>query len=397
MPARSSSAHRPHQQNGRSSGTSGGASADDLEALEAAEVYADLDTDFDGKFNLPIKASVRKQYNALIEDLKISKKSGRWRVESQTSPLDLLHKVARMVMRMHGPYLAIGQAVGMGLTICAASSVEDACKRSAALRECTPELRKRFVHVGEWLIETVPFLRPMLPLFEEHPLDLILFSNFVDIKADDSGDPDRPSFTISPLVRGIFDHKRANWGWNSLWSARLLVWRSAREKFDEDPEEYTERLQHGNLTNNANGFPSFLYKEFEGAWDPEGYRGIWTSPNLASREPGMRGTAWASISRAHCIEVVCPENIAYITCLNAQDPKVFDGAAFFTKIVDLLEIDDIAEPVISHFQHYVYGAPAGTGTSTNAGSDCVDEFEALKLKLAQCATSAASAASGVLR
>ncbi|KAI0363519.1 hypothetical protein BV20DRAFT_958136 [Pilatotrama ljubarskyi] len=279
-------------------------------------------------------------------------------------------------MRMHGPYLSIGQAVAMGLTICAAPSLEDACKRSAALRECTLEHRKRFVRVGEWLMESVPFLPPMLPLFEERPLDLILFANFVDYHgrqgrtADLStlkghihkwipevtvktSDPDTPALTISPLVRGIFDHKRANWGWNSL---------------------YTEKLRHGDITNDENGFPSYLYRESAGAWNPaqgmtdlflgdlltKGYRGIWTSPDSASREPGMHGAGRASISQANSIDVVRPENIAYIACLlrhilsseenwSAQDPKVFDGATFFMKIVSLFEIDAFAEPVISHF------------------------------------------------
>lgn len=38
-------------------------------------------------------------------------------------------------MRMEGPYLATSQAVTLGLTICAAANMEDACKRSLALRE----------------------------------------------------------------------------------------------------------------------------------------------------------------------------------------------------------------------------------------------------------------------
>lgn len=49
---------------------------------------------------------------------------------------------------------------------------------------------------------------------------------------------DAPPVVVSPNTKeGIFDKDRANWGWNSAWSARLLVWMSCRETFDADINE----------------------------------------------------------------------------------------------------------------------------------------------------------------
>ncbi|KAL7278864.1 hypothetical protein PYCCODRAFT_1465547 [Trametes coccinea BRFM310] len=305
----------------------------------------------------------------------------------------------------------------MGITICAAPDLDEARKRSVALRECSEEQCAEYVKVTQWLLAQVPFLPPMLPLLEERPLDIILLSNFIDHHGRAARTTDISTLKdhlhswvanvelprerqegpliISPRINGLFDKKRANWGWNSLWSARLLVWRSARDAFDDDPESFQVKLRHGTVKMNHKGLPSFLYAEhdgppehhpkhlFRGPLLMQAYRCIWTSPESASREPGVGGSGRGSISRVNGIDTVSPATIAYVACLlrhvlsseatwKEQDAKVFNGATFFKKIVKFLTIDNCAKPVLAYFQSYVYGEI----NSEDDGNESEDEFEA---------------------
>ncbi|OSD02391.1 hypothetical protein PYCCODRAFT_1367442 [Trametes coccinea BRFM310] len=315
-------------------------------------------------------------------------------------------------MRMHGPYLATSQAIAMGITICAAPDLDEARKRSVALQD-SEEQCAEYVKVTQWLLAQVPFLPPMLPLLEERPLDIILLSNFIDHHGRAARTTDISTLKdhlhcwvanvelpregqegpliISPRINGLFDRKRANWGWNSLFQVKL---------------------RHGAVKMNHKGLPSFLYAEhdgppehhpkhlFRGPLLMQAYRCIWTSPESASREPGVGGSGRGSISRVNGIDAVSPATIAYVACLlrhvlsseatwKEQDPKVFNGATFFKKIVKFLTIDNCAKPVLAYFQRsgppdrpmtsltsilrsYVYGEI----DSEDDGNESEDEFEA---------------------
>ncbi|KAI9066044.1 hypothetical protein FKP32DRAFT_1674307 [Trametes sanguinea] len=366
-----------------------------------------------------VSSATKAQYRVLIADLKEARaNSKRWNVPSPDSPLKLLHSVSRLIMRMHGPYLATSQAIALGITICAAPDLDEARKRSAALRECPEEQCAEYIKVTQWLLAQVPFLPPMLPLLEERPLDIILISTFIDHHgraartADISSlkehlhswvsevqlrrEGEEQPLIISPRVEGLFDKKRANWGWNSLWSARLLVWRSARDEFDENPDSYLIKLRHGHVKMNHKGLPSFLYAEhdappehhpkylFQGTLLMQAYRCIWTSPESASKEPGVGGSGRGSISRVNGVNSVRPANIAYVACLlrhvlsseatwREQDPKVFNGARFYKKIIKFFTVDSCAKPILAHFQSCVYGE---VDSDDEDADESEDEFEA---------------------
>ncbi|KAI0349064.1 hypothetical protein OH77DRAFT_1525948 [Trametes cingulata] len=361
--------------------------------------------------------AIRRKFETLVSALIKSKEGGRWKVDSAGSQLDHLHNVARLAMRFHGPYLVASQAVAIGLTICASSSSEDACRRSAScangtnviFRRCrvltessysSVPLRERYIKLGKWLPERVPFLPEMLPLLEGDQGALNLNSTFIDHHARQGRsadistlkehmskwipvvkiqDPDNEgeTRTYSPLTaEGTWDTNRANWGWNSAWSARLLVWRSAVNDFDRDPaEKFLEAVHAGDINMDHAGFENFLYDNskliredpkyfrdglFDGASLITGYRCIWTSPDSSTKAPGVRGTGRASISRMNGINQATPKNIAYVACLMRhvlssesswihQDPEVFDGARFFDNIVMLFEFKKLAEPVLRLF------------------------------------------------
>ncbi|KAI9058986.1 hypothetical protein FKP32DRAFT_1580942 [Trametes sanguinea] len=291
-------------------------------------------------------------------------------------------------MRMHGPYLATSQAIALGITICAAPDLNEARKRSAALRECPEEQCAEYVKVTQWLLAQVPFLPPMLPLLEERPLDIILISTFIDHHGRAARTADISSLKehlhswvsdvqlrregqeqpliISPRVDGLFDKKRANWGWTSLC--------------------YLIKLRHGHVKMNHKGLPSFLYAEhdgppehhpkylFQGKLLMQAYRCIWTSPESAGKDPGVGGSGRGSISRVNGVISVRPANIAYVACLlrhvlsseatwREQDPKVFNGARFFKKIIKFFTVDSCAKPVLAHFQRFGYSNRSRTWLS----------------------------------
>ncbi|CDO73181.1 hypothetical protein BN946_scf185007.g236 [Trametes cinnabarina] len=77
----------------------------------------------------------------------------------------------------------------------------------------------------------------------------------------------------------------------------------------------------------------------------QAYRCIWTSPESASKEPGVGGSGRGSLSRVNGVNTVGPANIAYVACLlrhvlsseatwREQNPKVFNGAWFFKTIIN---------------------------------------------------------------
>ncbi|CDO77772.1 hypothetical protein BN946_scf185041.g3 [Trametes cinnabarina] len=237
----------------------------------------------------------------------------------------------------------------------------------------------------------------MLPLLEKRPLDLIMLSHFIDhhSRAGRTADisslkghihnwiPDvtlevegmEDPLTISPRVNGVFDKKRANWGWNSLWTSRLLIKRSARDKFDKNPERYQDQLRHGRKKSRHKSLPSFLYAEFSGAPEDTAYRCIWTSPESATNEPGIGSTGRASISRMHAIDDMRHILSSEVTWKD-QDVRVFNSVKFYAKIVDLLS----SVFILAYISYsYVYGTVA-----MDQDDDELDdnEFEALKMSLA---------------
>ncbi|CDO77025.1 hypothetical protein BN946_scf184380.g11 [Trametes cinnabarina] len=245
-----------------------------------------------------------------------------------------------------------------------------------------------FVKVAKWILARIPYLGPMLPLLEERPLDLILLSNFASIflllltvrhadypQIDHHGRAGRTAdlstlkdhihnwipdvaleiagedelIILSPRVDGVFNKNRGDWGWNSLWSARLLVKRSARDEFDQDPE----------------------------------------GPDSATKDPGIGGAGRPSISRVHGVDNVTPENVGYIACLlhhilsseitwKDHNVRVFNGVKFFDKVVDLLNSNGLGKSVLAHFISHVYG----TTIVDEADAELDDEFESLKRALA---------------
>ncbi|OSC96277.1 hypothetical protein PYCCODRAFT_1379482 [Trametes coccinea BRFM310] len=282
-------------------------------------------------------------------------------------------------MRMFGPYLSISQAIAMGLSISAAPDLDAARKRSMALREWQVNCISCMYKIAQWILARVPYLSAMLPLLEERPLDLLQIDHHgragrtadlstlkdhihdwipdVSLKITEDDEP----MILSPRIDGVFHKDRADWGWNSLWTARLLIKRSAR-------------LRHGTKKSNHTTLPSFLYAEYSGVPDDplrylfrstlliqaSAYRCIWTSPVSATKEPGVGGTGRASISRVHGIDNVTPENIAYIASLlrhvlssemswKDQDVRVFNGTKFFNKIVDLLNSNGFGRTVLAYF------------------------------------------------
>ncbi|CDO76032.1 hypothetical protein BN946_scf184665.g24 [Trametes cinnabarina] len=279
-----------------------------------------------------------------------------------------------------------------------------------------------FVKVAKWILARIPYLGPMLPLLEERPLDLILLSNFASIflllltvrhadypQIDHHGRAGRTAdlstlkdhihnwipdvaleiagedelIILSPRVDGVFNKNRGDWGWNSLWSARLLVKRSARDEFDQDPEGYQEGLRHAKNKSNHTTLPSFLYAEYSGVpGDP-------SRPDSATKDPGIGGAGRPSISRVHGVDNVTPENVGYITCLlrhilsseitwKDHNVRVFNGVKFFDKVVDLLNSNGLGKSVLAHFISHVYG----TTIVDEADDDLDDEFESLKRALA---------------
>ncbi|KAJ3013951.1 hypothetical protein NUW54_g555 [Trametes sanguinea] len=262
----------------------------------------------------------------------------------------------------------------------------------------------------------------MLPLLEKRALDLILLSNFAssllllfnvwhahysqidyhgraghtadlsalkdhihnwisDVALEIMGE-DEPVI-LSPRCDGVFSKNRGDWGWNSLWSAQLLVKRSAQDEFDQDPEGYQEGLRHAKKKSNHTTLPSFLYAEYLGVpGDPLRY--LFRSPLLMQvsipvditmtvtaipdggntglsmylDQPGLRNKGGRHRGHRACLDL--------------------NGIKFFDKVVDLLNSNGLGKSVLAYFIGHVYGA-----TTVDEEDDELDnKFESLKRALA---------------
>ncbi|KAH9884315.1 hypothetical protein C8Q73DRAFT_796307 [Cubamyces lactineus] len=394
------------------------------------------------------------KYESLVADLQVSSETSRWRFGKSGSPLDHLHDIGRLVMRFHGPYLETSQAVTVGLTICAAATPDEVKEHRMALstrlygtaagtshaqtdtasEERSAEAKKwkatldAYTNVGKWLLTQYPDLQAMLKYFDEDGCAMSLLGRFLDYHARQGRTADirtlkenisqwistvtveLPSgdsiiFTPHSPADGKFDRQRANWGWNSPWSARLLIWLSARGQFDENVEGSLEGLRNGHIKMNHNGFPAFLYDDstapvstdvrdfqkglFRGPVLIAAYRCIWTSPESSTNPPGVAGSGRASISRKNCITQVTGESISYVACLIRhvlssenhwcdQNANIFDGAIFFAQMVKLFKHEVFAAPILDIFKRQVYGIT----TSTVDVSEEPNQFDILDDQLA---------------
>ncbi|KAL1940499.1 hypothetical protein VTO73DRAFT_9071 [Trametes versicolor] len=392
----------------------------ELTAEEEAEIRNDPGANCPTQ-NMLLGTTPGEKHHLFVAALQLSQATSRWKFGERGSSLDFLHSVARLTMRIHGPELTVSQAVSLGLIMCAAPTPEDGIALSVALQECEPATRDRYYKVAKWLVDMVPFLSDILPLLSSDAQALSLLGTFVDYharqgRASDIGSikeniskwiptvevpqTDGPPIVISPNTEdGIFDKDRANWGWNSAWSARLLIWMSCRDTFDADIDNFLEGLKNGNINMDHKGFPAFCYaltgkqissdpKDFldglfEGLLLLSAYRCVWTSPESSVRPLGWGGCRRATISRASGINTVDGGKIAYIVCLVRhilssestwyhQNPAVFDGGLFYNRIVKLFEYKAFATPLLKLYQKWVYGTHYA---AQDAADDDSNEFD----------------------
>ncbi|KAI0644636.1 hypothetical protein C8Q79DRAFT_1011661 [Trametes meyenii] len=362
---------------------------DALTPEELSELLADPEADSDALGGR--SAAAQKQYKAVVADLQSAKKAN-WAVRDH-SPLEMLRNVARMTMWMHGPYLSVSTAVTTGLLACAAPTVEEGVERCLALREIEPQFRERYLKVGQWLVANVPYLSMILPMLEEDPSTLMLVGRFVDYhaRAARTADistlkqqlpqwvanvelqlPERDTqIIISPRVNGIFDKNKANYGWNSLWTSRLLMWRIFRDAFDNDPKKCQAELRAG-LRMTHHYFPSFVYLETDEPVEDE-------EDCLPFLLTGDLLTKIHPDDHHHFVQLC--HIFSSETTWAMQDPKAFNGAQFWVKIVELLKNDEtLAERVFKHFHYYVYGGAPDPRDHTGDG---LVELEAVKRAFAR--------------
>ncbi|KAJ3019581.1 hypothetical protein NUW54_g47 [Trametes sanguinea] len=314
--------------------------------------------------NSGVSSATKDQYCIPIADLKAARANSKG---SPDSPLKLLHSVSQLIMCMHGPYLATSQAIALGITICAAPDLDEACKHSVALRECPKEKCAEYVKVTQWLLVQVLLTITTMPGAWLSTLKDYLHNWVSDVQLHCEG---QEQLLIHQPTCGWTIQQQAG----ELGLEQPLVHPSACLVI----RVYLIKLHHGHVKMNHKGLPSFLYAEhdgplehhpkylFQGTLLMQAYRYIWMSPNSASKEPSMGGSGHGSISRVNSINSIGPANIVYVMCLlhhvllseatwKEQDPKVFNGARFFKKIIKFFSVDSCAKPVLAYYQSCVYG------------------------------------------
>ncbi|KAI0823813.1 hypothetical protein BC628DRAFT_1448543 [Trametes gibbosa] len=395
----------------------------DLTAEELAEEHDDPDADASNQeVALLTGRSPRVWLNQLINELKASKDRTRWGFGEKGSALAYLHDVARLAMRIHGPYITISQALTMGLAICTAKDPDNVTNRRASIN-CDPETLDQYVELARWLLEMAPFLHEFLPALDEDREAVMLLSQSTTMHVRDaqhSSALSRPKSAAGSRQLGSRFRLVKTWRGNPLpaWTtftqpnpmAPLMLTEptedgivAARHEFDKNLNEFMQGLCNGNIKMNEMGFPLFLYsdgtrpissdaKDFliglcEGDLLMSGYRCVWTSPGSALLPAGASSGGRASISRTHGINCVQGGSIAYIAVLmrhilssevdwNHQSFKTFNGEAFFHRIVQLFKCACFATPVLARFQKYVYG----TGPDSNTPDTEITDQLALVLE-----------------
>ncbi|RPD55044.1 hypothetical protein L227DRAFT_615695 [Lentinus tigrinus ALCF2SS1-6] len=365
------------------------------------------------------------KYHQLLRDINEAK-SRQWNIKSKDSPAACMQHSARLLYRLHNPFVNVAEAVTIGLMLSAGDSPEANEARVAAL-QISQEKREQCLRVFDWIIDCVPFMRSTLYLLEENPDDALLLGRFLDYHARAARACDINTIKenirdwVPPawlpevgasgmtILPGSRYEKKEDLGFSTLWTARANVPRSLRDQFDRDPDEFCKKILCGEVRVDHTTFPSFVYKEgpydegnqaqglFRGEPLTDAFRGVFKGATAARGPPGSNGSGHGSISRIYGLSSVRPESIAYIACLvryvlsNSPvwepDNGAFKGEEFYKRILKVFQNETFAKETLAYWDWYVYGSPLPMPAPTTATTSAQDQADVILQQLAQASPS----------
>ncbi|KAI0737524.1 hypothetical protein C8Q80DRAFT_1276282 [Daedaleopsis nitida] len=360
----------------------------------------------------PTDLSGRALFNDVIKTLK--RHSGpKWTIPNKASPAGQLAKYARLIPRVHGPFLDMGEVVQKGMLW----ENGPPARWDRPEPSLTPKQKDRKAHelqcvkVFQWLKDNVPYFDELVPHLAGKGTEILMLGRFLDSHARQARATDINNIkkhiaeyfdpvmlpsgrTISPPTNKAQRTNKAFFGWESHWTAYQLLSHQAVEEFDANPEEFLNLLRTTtDILIDHHDNPTYLYAH--GEYNPDkvdealcqgeallrALRCVYTSPSSAFEPAGKKAAGRGCISQIYKIDAVQPTMIAYIATLYrnvlTSSPKwedkdgAFNGKLFYQKIVDLFTGPTIAEErwaldTLAWWNSRVYESPI-SGSSARVG------------------------------
>ncbi|OBZ73342.1 hypothetical protein A0H81_06786 [Grifola frondosa] len=307
----------------------------------------------------------------------IDAKDHKWQIRDHTSLAYQLQGAARFLFRQNGPFIRVYHVFVLGLTFYGnAKHIAKAARKMPHFKDF-PEKDvlimwkafNEFLVDVPWFTDIIPGLRDSadhtrsLCSFLEYHARTARSDDIASLKRDAhlfTEDIDLPNGVNIPAFHTDMGNK-SNRGWNHVGLARLLVPRSMRDKFDEDPKKFVRKVRTGVYKITAEDYPSFMHADdgYDTSAEDKALgmgeflllcgRRIFTGPRSAQSEPGAQGAGRKTVAQLKNMSTVTPQNIAYTAviarfAINGQpgwrdNDGLFHGAAFFKHIVDLFDAD----------------------------------------------------------
>ncbi|OBZ73016.1 hypothetical protein A0H81_06636 [Grifola frondosa] len=306
----------------------------------------------------------------------IDAKDHKWQIRDHTSLAYQLQGAARFLFRQNGPFIRVYHVFVLGLTFYGnAKHIAKAARKMPHFKDFPEKdvliMWKAF---NEFLVD-VPWFTDIIPGLRDsadHTRSLCSFLEYHAraARSDDIASLKRDAHLFTGRYRPSKRRQhpafhtdmgnKSNRGWNHVGLARLLVPRSMRDKFDEDPKKFVRKVRTES-TRSQRRLPEFLHADdgYDTSAEDKALgmgeflllcgRRIFTGPRSAQSEPGAQGAGRKTVAQLKNMSTVTPQNIAYTAviarfAINGQpgwrdNDGLFHGAAFFKHIVDLFDAD----------------------------------------------------------
>ncbi|OBZ75000.1 hypothetical protein A0H81_05064 [Grifola frondosa] len=276
----------------------------------------------------------------------IDAKDHKWQIRDHTSLAYQLQGAARFLFRQNGPFIHVYHVFILGLTFYGnAKHIAKAARKMPHFKDF-PEKDvlimwkafNEFLVDVPWFTDIIPGLRDSadhtrsLCSFLEYHARAARSDDIASLKRDAHlfmEDIDLPNGVNIPAFHTDMGNK-SNRGWNHVGLARLLVPRSMRDKFDEDPKKFVRKVRTGVYKITAEDYPSFMHADdgYDTSAEDKALgmgeflllcgRRIFTGPRSAQSEPGAQGAGRKTVAQLKNMSTVTPQNIAYTAWWNMQ-------------------------------------------------------------------------------
>ncbi|OBZ65364.1 hypothetical protein A0H81_14650 [Grifola frondosa] len=292
----------------------------------------------------------------------IDAKDHKWQIRDHSSLTYQLQGAARFLFRQNCPFIRVYHLFVLGLTFYGnAKHIAKTARKIAHFKDFPEkDILIMWKAFNEFLVD-VPWFTDITPGSETVPIARV--HSAASLKRDAhlfTEDIELPNGVSIPAFHTDLGNK-SNRGWNHIGLARLLVPRSMRDKFDEDPKKFICKVRTGVNKITAEDYPSFMHADdgYDASAEDKALamgeflllcgRRIFTGPRSAQSEPGAQGAGRKTVAQLKNMSTVTPQNIAYTAviarfAINGQpgwhdNDGLFHGAEFFKHIVNLFDAD----------------------------------------------------------